>query len=138
MRYVPDTVILIDYLNAIPAAIKWLNEHHDDCVLTPITRAEVLAGCEAPMIDVTNRWLDTFAQCDIDHTVAKTAAALRQSLRVKLPDAIQAACASTLGLTFVTRNTKDFDKRKFPALLVPYRAISNELAARTNLVIRRA
>ena len=73
------------------------------------------------MVDVTNRWLDTFAQCDIDHSVAKTAATLRKSLRVKLPDAIQAACASTLGLTFVTRNTKDFDKRKFAALLVPYR-----------------
>ena len=120
MRYVPDTVILIDYLNAIPAATKWLNAHHDDCVLTPITRAEVLAGCEAQMIDVTNRWLDTFAQCDIDHTTAKTAAALRKSLRVKLPDAMQAACASTRGLTFVTRNTKDFNKRKFSALLVPY------------------
>ena len=121
MRYVPDTVILIDYLNAIPATIKWLNVHHEDCVLTPITRAEVLAGSEAEMVDVTNRWLDTFAQCDIDHTIAKTAAALRKSLRVKLPDAMQAACASTLGLTFVTRNTKDFDKRKFSASLVPYR-----------------
>lgn len=80
MRYVPDTVILIDYLNAIPAAIKWLNEHHDDCVLTPITRAEVLAGSDAQMMDITNRRLDTFAQCDIDHAVAKTAAALRKSL----------------------------------------------------------
>ena len=121
MRYVPETVILIDYLNAIPAAIKWLNENQDDCVLTPITRAEVLAGCEAQLIDVTNRWLDIFAPCDIDHTTVKTAAALRKSLRVKLPDAMQAACASTLGLIFVTRNTKDFDKRKFSALLVPYR-----------------
>ena len=124
MRYVPDTEILIDYLNAIPAAIKWLNEHHDDCVLTPIARAEVLAGCEAQMVDVTHRWLDTFAQCDIDHATAKTAATLRKSLRVKLPDAMQAACAATLGLTFVTRNTKDFDKRKFPALLLPYRIVS--------------
>ena len=90
-------------------------------MLTPITRAEVLAGCEVQIVDGTNPWLDTFAQCDIDHTTAKTAAALRKSLRVKLPDAMQAACASTLELTFVTRNTKDFDKRKFSALLVPYR-----------------
>ena len=71
-------------------------------MLTPITRAEVLAGCEAQMIDVTNRWLDTFAQCDIDHAVAKTAAVLRKSLRVKLPHAMQVACASTLD-SVVTR-----------------------------------
>ena len=93
-------------------------------MLTPINRDEVLARSDAHMVDVTNRWLHTFAQCDIDHTTAKTAAALRKSLRVKLADAMQGACASTLELTFVTRNTKDFDKRKFSALLVPYRVVN--------------
>ena len=121
MKFVPDTVILIDYLNAIAAAVKWVNENHDQCVITPITRTEILVGCDAQMLDATNRWLDTFAHCDIDHSVAKSAAALRKSLRVRLPDALQAACASTLGLTFVTRNTKDFSTQKFAALLIPYR-----------------
>jgi predicted nucleic acid-binding protein len=93
VKFVPDTVMLIDYLNAIAAAIEWVNENHDQCVITPSTRAEILAGRDTQMLDATNRWLDTFARCDIDHSIEKSAAALRKSLRIKLLGALQAACA---------------------------------------------
>jgi predicted nucleic acid-binding protein len=46
---------------------------------------------------------------------------LRRTERWKLPDAFQAAIAIQHGLTLVTRNTRDFQPGREPAVLIPYR-----------------
>lgn len=44
MRYLLDSVILIDQFNGIAAATAFLADNADDCSISVITRAESLAG----------------------------------------------------------------------------------------------
>ena len=48
LRFLLDSVILIDHFNGITAATTYLVNHSADCALSVITRAEVLTGFEAP------------------------------------------------------------------------------------------
>jgi hypothetical protein len=53
--------------------------------------------------------------------IATSAAELKRKHGWRLPDAFQAAMAMRSGLKLVTRNSRDFDPRKHPFILVPYR-----------------
>lgn len=53
--------------------------------------------------------------------VATRAVELRRKNGWKLPDAFQAAMATRGGLKLVTRNTRDFDPKKHPFVIIPYR-----------------
>jgi predicted nucleic acid-binding protein len=53
--------------------------------------------------------------------VATRAAELRRKNGWKLPDALQAAMALRIGVKLVTRNSRDFDKKKHPFIIIPYR-----------------
>lgn len=44
MRYLLDSVILIDHFNGISAATAFITDNSDDCSISVITRAETLAG----------------------------------------------------------------------------------------------
>lgn len=120
MRYLVDSIILIDHLNGVPAASEFLAANETDCSISVVTRAETLVGLDPD--DATAReFLDTFVTWPITVAVADTAARLRRTHRWKLPDALEAAVAFEEGLTFVTRNTRDFKHRDPVPVETPYR-----------------
>ncbi|HEV7518938.1 MAG TPA: PIN domain-containing protein [Thermoanaerobaculia bacterium] len=120
MRYLLDSVILIDHFNGVGAATAYLGETRGQAVLSVITRAEVLAGFDTEDAGLATALLDRFPTLGIDREVADLAARLRHDLRWKMPDALQAALARHHGLHLVTRNTKDFPPDRYPFVVVPY------------------
>lgn len=121
MRYLLDSVVLIDHFNAVDAATAFLAEHGSRCAASVITRAEVLAGFDEAGEPLARELLDAFATLPITAEIADLAAALRRTQRWKLPDALQAAVATHHGLVLVTRNTRDFQPGGMPEVLIPYR-----------------
>lgn len=121
MKRLLDSVIVIDHLNGVQAATRFLAEEGGDCALSVITRAEVLAGFEESHAELALDLLNQFPTLPITTPIADLAAALRRASRWKLPDALQAAVALHHGLTLVTRNTRDFQSGDALDVLVPYR-----------------
>lgn len=121
LRYLLDSVILIDHFNGIDRATRFLAEHHPYSALSVITRAELLTGFDDDHSAMVAGLVDRFAHLDVDKTIADLAARLRRRHRWKLPDAFQAALAQHHGLTLVTRNTNDFRPERHDFVQVPYR-----------------
>src|SRR5277367_6447388 len=92
-----DSVILIDHLNGISAATRYL-ESITDASISVITRAEVLAGVPVSVLPDVKEWLDRYPTLAIDRQTADLAADLRRQNKWKLPDAFQAAVATQHGL----------------------------------------
>lgn len=122
MKYLIDSVILIDHFNGVAAATEFLERHGVESALSVITRAEVLAGFDDGAASVAIRLLDAFPTLPMTVAIADAAARLRRTERWKLPDAIQAAIARAHGLILVTRNTRDFQPGGNPEVLIPYRS----------------
>lgn len=120
MRYLLDSVILIDHFNGVHAATRFLAEHGPACAISVVTRAEVLTGFDEKTEPLARRFLDNFRMLAIDAVTADLAAHLRRLNHWKLPDALQAAVASRHELVLVTRNTKDFQSGGGLEVLVPY------------------
>lgn len=122
MNLLLDSVIVIDHLNGIEAATRYLAEQRGAAAISVITRAEVLAGSGRDEVALAGRFLDCFPTLGIDKPIADFAAELRRRQGWKLPDAFQAAIAQHHGLKLVTRNVEDFPPRKFDFVTVPYAA----------------
>ncbi len=120
MKLLLDSVIVIDHLNGIEPATRYLSAHGADCAVSVITRAEVLAGFGDPNVALARELLDLFPTLPITLDIADLAARLRCSERWKLPDAFQAALAMHHGLALVTRNTRDFRSGSDLEVVVPY------------------
>jgi hypothetical protein len=114
-----DSVILIDHLNGVAAATRYL-ESLEEARISVITRAEVLAGLTISAVPAVMQWLDRYPTFAIDRRTADLAAELRRQFKWKLPDAFQAAVAQQQGLKLATRNTKDFSPQKHRFVVVPY------------------
>ncbi|MCP3957756.1 MAG: type II toxin-antitoxin system VapC family toxin [bacterium] len=121
MRYLADSVILIDHFNGIDQATRFIVDHRSELALSVITRAELLTGFDTETSAMVAGLLDRFPNLPIEAPVADLAARLRRDYRWKLPDALQAAVARHHGLSLVTRNTRDFDPDRFGFVTVPYR-----------------
>ncbi|HVP00678.1 MAG TPA: PIN domain-containing protein [Bryobacteraceae bacterium] len=119
MSVLLDSVILIDHLNGISAATRYL-ESAEEAWISVIARAEVLAGLAPAAVKPVVEWLDRYPTLAIDRRTADVAAALRRKHKWKLPDAFQAALAQANGLKLATRNTKDFPPRLHAFVMVPY------------------
>ena len=115
-----DSVIVIDHLNGIAAAERYLRSVRDGHV-SVITRAEVLAGTSDSDLLSVRQLLDRFPTLPIDRAVADLAANLRRKHRWSLPDALQAALAQIHQLQLATRNTNDFPPARHSWVHVPYR-----------------
>jgi predicted nucleic acid-binding protein len=121
-RVLLDTVILVDHLNGIAAATRWLNTlKPGEAVISVITRAEVLVGADDSERNTVVDMLENWECLDITPEVADAAATLRRVHRWKLPDAFQAALAEHHGIKLATRNTKDFDPKRHDFVRIPYR-----------------
>jgi predicted nucleic acid-binding protein len=114
-----DSVVLIDHLNGIGAATRYL-ESLKQASISVISRAEVLAGLALSEVPAVKEWLDRYPTLAIDRRTADLAADLRRQHKWKLPDALQAAVAQQHGLQLATRNTKDFPPHRHFFVVVPY------------------
>ncbi len=121
LKYLLDSVIVIDHFNAIEPATNFLKEQGNECVLSAITRAEVLAGFDTETEALALELLDLFPTLPLTAETADVAARLRRTQHLKLPDAFQAATALQNNLTLVTRNTRDFQPGGTPEVFIPYR-----------------
>ena len=113
-----DTNILIDYLNGVKEAKVELARFEDKAI-SVITWMEVMVGTTPATQAGTKAFLAGFAHLPINDIVAERAVALRQSKRIKLPDAIVWATAQTSDRLLITRNTKDFGTDE-PGVRIPY------------------
>jgi hypothetical protein len=120
VKYLLDSVILIDHFNGVAHATEFLERYGAASALSVITRAEVLAGFDDKEAPLAIRLLDAFPTLPMTVEIADDAARLRRTVRWKLPDAIQAAIARAHDLTLVTRNTRDFQSGGDPDVLIAY------------------
>ena len=120
MKWLLDSVILIEHFNGLEAATQYLSMHHADAAISVITRAEVLTGFEQRAANKAAQFLDCFPALSIDQATADLAATLRRDHHWKLPDAFQAAIAQQHGLRLVTRNRRDFPPQRHPFVVIPY------------------
>ena len=120
MRWLLDSVILIDHFNGIDPATRFIAGESTDIALSPITRAEVLTGFSDDHRALAAELLDQFPTLPITAAEADLAARLRRSEGWRLPDALQAAVARHNMLDLVTRNTNDFPPRRYDFVMVPY------------------
>jgi hypothetical protein len=120
LRFLIDSVILIDHFNGREAATRCLARIGPEAALSVITRAEVLAGFDLAGTAAALGLLDRFPTLIIDPPVADLAARLRREHRWKMPDALQAALARYHSLELVTRNTRDFPPDRHGFVVVPY------------------
>ncbi len=121
LSFLLDSVILIDHFNGVPDATRFIERHGENLSISAITRAEVLAGFADEDVALGTAFLDRFRFLSMDAQIADEAAGIRRKTRLKLPDAIQAAFAVRHQLKLVTRNTRDFSRRRFKFVVVPYR-----------------
>ena len=113
-----DTNILIDHLNASPQADVEI-DRYEDCAISIISWIEVMAGAEAELAEPTRAYLKGYKIIGLDDAIAERAVSIRQSRRLKLPDAVIWATAQTTSRLLVTRNTKDFPTDD-PGVRAPY------------------
>ena len=113
-----DTNILIDYLNAVPAAKAELDRYENKAI-SIVTWMEVMIGASLKLEPATRAFLAGFARVGLDDAIAVRAVALRKKHKMKLPDAIIWASAQQHGMLLVTRNVKDFPKDD-PGIRIPY------------------
>lgn len=120
VRFLVDSVILIDHLNGVEAATRFLEQNAERVAVSVITRAEVLAGARPRTVARLKRLLDLFPTLDISSEIADLAAAMRRKHRWKFPDAFQAALARHHRLRLATRDTRDFKPATHRFVVVPY------------------
>lgn len=119
MKAVFDTNILIDYLAGHEGAEEEFARYSHRLV-SSITWMEVLAGARnEEEEDVIDLFLRDFRVIEVSRPIARAAAEIRRTKRVRLPDAVIWATAHHEHALLVTRNTKDFPK-KDPGVRVPY------------------
>jgi len=117
-----DSVILIDHLNGIQRASRYISGLNPaDTAISVITRAEILVGVDDGDEPIVKSLLDQYNLLVIDGSIADQCAVLRKRYGWKLPDAFQAALSLHHNIPLVTRNTRDFDPRAHSFVEVPYR-----------------
>ena len=121
MKFLLDSVVLIDHFNAVAEATEYLSKRQTDAAISVITRAEVLTGFAGRAARKAEQLLDCFPTLGIDAAIADLAAALRREHGWKLPYAFQAAIAQHHDSRLVTRNSRDFPPARHRFVLVPYR-----------------
>lgn len=124
-RYLLDTNILIYYFNDLPAVQPIFDEIIEDDALgfyCPISWVELL--CYPALTEVEanlmRAFLRTLNSVSLTEAVLDIAAEIRSSDRLRLADALIAACALTHRCILVTRNEDDFKRVNGLNVLNPF------------------
>jgi len=119
-----DSNILIYHLNdALPPSVLtqvefWITE---GAVISVMSRIEVLGYPQtSDQLQQAMRLLAYFEEIPLHEPVVQRTITLRQQYRIRLPDALIAATALTLGFPLVTRNTQDFQTINGLIILNPF------------------
>lgn len=114
-----DTNIIIDYLNGMSYAKKWI----DGCVgraISVISVIEVLCGVPVEQEPVIHHWLyQSFTVLNLDDDIVLGAVNVRRTKKLKLPDTLILSTAITHHLTLCTRDAKDFSVYQNVKVMVP-------------------
>lgn len=120
MKALFDTNILIDYLKGVEPAQAELARHRQP-LISIVSWMEVLAGVRSEEEgDVVEMFLRDFEVIELTRAIAREAAEIRRTSRIRLPDAVIWATARHESALLVTRNTKDFPEGE-PGIRIPYR-----------------
>jgi predicted nucleic acid-binding protein len=115
-----DTCILVDYLRGIGAARVEIEACEERPAISIVSRIELLVGAPASAEEPTQALLARFAVLPLDDATADRTILIRREQRLKLPDAIILATASTHDMTLVTRDEKAFGPER-TGIRIPYR-----------------
>ncbi len=110
--YLVDTNTIIDYLeNRLPETSINLIDNIP-IQLSVIFRIELLAWQKASdeQLTVLNGFISASTVFNLDESIILKSIEIKKIYRLKLPDAIIAATATTNNLNLLTRNLKDFEK----------------------------
>ncbi len=121
MKFLLDSVILVDHFNGIKPATEFLRATGAEACLSVITRAEVLAGFDESRWTAALELIDLLPTLPLTVRTADIAARLRRSQALRLPDALQGALAAEHRLVLATRDARDFGRREGFEVLLPYR-----------------
>jgi predicted nucleic acid-binding protein len=107
LRYLLDTNVVIGLLQGQAASIALIQSANcqlSEMAVSQITRLELLgfAGISAKEVQAINGFLASIQVLPISGEVEDQVIALRQSRKIKLPDAIVAATALAHGLELMT------------------------------------
>lgn len=114
-----DTNILIDYLNGENLA-KTQIEKYDQISISIITYIEIMAGVDRENKTIVEAFLNSFNVLNFDTTMAGEIANIRNTMKIKLPDAIILATARCNNAILITRDTKNFSKND-TNIIIPYK-----------------
>jgi predicted nucleic acid-binding protein len=114
MNYLFDSNIFIYHLNGQlnDRATQLLGDGiSGDGAYSIISKIELLGFNQSYEQEVQARYLlSRLQEIELSSAIAEETIQLRQSRKIKLPDAVIAASALVLNLTLVTRNIGDFNK----------------------------
>ena len=109
-----DANIIIAYLTGDATVVEVLSDWKKSGVplfLSSVVEAEILSFADwtnEERGEVETFLEEHFVPIPFDRTVARLAATIRRTTRIKLPDAAIAATALFTGSSLVTRNIRDF------------------------------
>ncbi|HEY0796954.1 MAG TPA: PIN domain-containing protein [Acidisarcina sp.] len=113
MRYIVDSDVLIHALNGTkPSTVAFLNRESDDTLaISLITWMEVMTGATDKNRARTRAFLSSFQEIHgITPAIAEKAVEMRQTMKLKLPDAIIYATTLLTGSVLASYNTKDYPR----------------------------
>ena len=122
--YLLDTNTIIDFCNAkLPDNAKKILLELEQLQISVITRIELFGSNKIP--EQEKLLLEQFIQIATVHDtinleIINLAIAIRQKLKLKLPDAIIGATSLAYNLTLITRNTEDFKNIEGLKLINPH------------------
>jgi len=113
MKYLIDTNILIYYFNgslSVPAKERITAMLSDDFNISVISKMEFLgfSGFDFREKQEAARFISFANVLPVGEAVVERTIQLKQTVKIKLPDAIIGATALTHNLNLVTHNVKDF------------------------------
>ncbi len=114
-----DTNIVIDYLNGEVQA-KDTIEKYTQIAISVITYIEVMAGVKEVYKREVEEFLNSFQVLSFNEKMTSDIVKIKNTLKIKLPDAIILATARKNKAVLVTRDFKDFSKNQ-KDIIIPYK-----------------